>query len=162
MKKETIIKIIGFIAAYFLIIKPLFNKLGITKGKDQKELQQETENEQSPFNGNYWRNFYYQAGVPSNGRMPLTKSIMDKATKAAKLFVNSFGYSKDNEDEAQAAVLQCGSKSVVSLMSFIIARDHKTTMLSLMKYGKNLLPQNGLSDNEIASIIGIVKNMKPV
>lgn len=162
MKKETIIKIIGFIAAYFLIVKPLFNKLGITKNKDQKELENETENPESPFNGNYWRNFYYQAGAPSNGRMPLTKVLLDKATKAAKLFVNSFGYTKDNEDEAQAAILLCGTKAVVSLMAFIIARDHKTTMLSLMKYGKNLLPQNGLSETETYQILGIVKNMKPV
>lgn len=163
MKDDTnklLINAAAVAAIYLLVGKPILNFLGITKSKIDKDYQDQLQSVNSPFGVAFWRLYFYTAGAPANGRKPLTTQMVNNAKKAAKILYNAFGYFKDNEDEVLQAFQICGNKVTVSLMSTILTTDYNTSLLGLLKYGKNLTPQNGLNDKEMEDILNLVKNFK--
>ena len=162
MKKneDFLFKAAVIFAGYFIILKPILNKLGITKSEKEKAIITETENPNSAFNKTFWRTYFYQGGVAPNGRKPITAAMLAKATKNAKNVYNSFGYFVDDEARIKAAFKNCISKSDVSLLSFEFSRLYNTDLLKYLSEGIGILPQNGLSDQDIIEIVNFVNKLK--
>lgn len=150
--------VIGGILGLILVNKVLV-AFGLAKGQGTQMYETEVSDANSAFNTAYWRNFYYSGGTQPNGRKPITTALINRAKQAAKTMVNAFGYVTDDEDEVIQAIQLCGTKAIVSLMAFYIANDYKTSLLGLLKYGKNVMPENGLSESELQNIITMVKRL---
>lgn len=162
MKKneDFLLKAAVIFAGYFIIFKPVLNKFGITKSQKEKAIITETENPKSAFNKTFWRGYFYDALVSPNGRKPVTAAMLAKANKNAQNVYNSFGYFVDDEARVKAAFKNCISKSDVSLLSFEFSRLYDTDLLKYLSQGIDILPQNGLSEQEIIEIVNFVNKLK--
>jgi len=160
--KKIIVYAVIFIAIYFLVIKKIFNFLGLTKGEGTRKYDDAVASGNSPFNSSYWRNYLYSGNTPSNGRRPITQTLIDRMKKSAKEVYNSFGTFTDDEGRFMKALAMCKSKAEVSLMSFYFEQAHSDTLLSKMKYGAGSLPENGLSEGELNNAFNFVNSLPTV
>lgn len=157
MNEKTKYQILIFALLYFLVARPVLIKLGVVKSKIAKDIENEIQSNSSPFNNDYWRKFYASGNTSANGRKPLTKTMIDKAKINANILYNAFGYFLDNEDIITNVFKVCKNKSEVSLLAFYFEKEWGKNILVYLKNGKDLSPQNGLNDSEIAKIFNYVK-----
>lgn len=160
--KKLLFTGLAILFGYTKIIRPLFNKLGLTQSDNDILIENEQQMPQSAFNPEFWRNYIYPNGGVPNGRVPLTVEREKRAKTAALAVWYSMGYVSDDEDDAIGAIKSLDSQAMVSLTAWVFQKQYGTDLLSYLKYGKNVLPQNGLSDGELANIIRMVKLKKPI
>lgn len=147
------------IAVYIFFIGPLMVKLGLKKGKTDRAIEQENSDNNSAFNANFWRSFYYSSGTAQNGRKPLTTTLFNRMKALAKTVYNCFSALGDNEAAFFSALKTCQTQADVSLLSQMLLTEYKVNLLELMKNGRGSLPNAGLSDSELQQAIDYVRNL---
>lgn len=150
-QKDIAYKIILVLVIYFLLARPILQKLGVLKDKSQRviEEQQNLPQKQNPFNPN----FYKFAPV---GSKIITRQT---ANNLAKNLYDSFGYFYDDEAGITAVFSSLRTQSQVSFLADVFSQIYKEDILEFMKRGKGLMPEAGLSDSELSTIIDKVNRL---
>lgn len=157
MDKKALLRNLILIAAiYFLFAKPVLN---FFRKKGDEKYNDESDNPLSPLLPNLWQKYFYIYPMPASGRRMITLANYTRLKDAAKSLYSSFGYLTDDETKFFASLNKCKTQAEVSLLAAILQETENVSLLSLMKYGKGALPNNGLSDKEMANAISFVKNL---
>lgn len=161
---ENIIKyVILFGGAYFLVIKPILTKLGITKTEVE---QQQTENiikqdlssnNESPFSGSvYLKSF--PVGTQYTSLTQASAKILSK--KLRESFTN-FG---DNEQQVIGIFKQLRTKAQVAVLADVFFKTYNLDLWTFLKSGtpnSDLISQyyTGLNDTDLNIILNIVNKL---
>jgi hypothetical protein len=155
---DLYIKVGVIIGAYFLIVKPILEKLGISKtpGEEQtiKDIEFNSSNINSPFSPRYNDNqkkpyFIIKAAVLKN----YLSGIYEALNK---------GFFGDDINAIYAIFRQLKYKTQVSYLADEFYKTFKIDLLETIKNGipGSLNPRAGLSNEELAVLFDIVKNLK--
>lgn len=155
--QDLLIKISVVIIIYLIFAKPVFNFLGITKSNADRIRNRELENANSPFKTTYWQKYYQYPGKTTGKK--LTQQRFNEMAKNIIILYNAFGYFTDNEDEITGVFYNLKSKSEVSIFSYMFENSYKKDLLTYLGKGKDLMPQNGLGDDDISIIIKYVNSL---
>jgi len=129
------------IGAYFIVVKPLLEFLGLKKDKEDKEAAANIEN----FKG--WDPRYYQNVSAAN--KPTTYIKVSGADKVANLIENSFGgLLNDKEEQAYGALRSLKNQVQLSQVS------HRYFLLFNKELAREL--QSRFSDTEFMNVVNIV------
>lgn len=145
--------------AYLVFAKPILNFLGITKGAGERMAEFNSSNASSPFNTSLWSKYFYVSGTSGSGRKLITPALADKIKSAASLIYGAMGYLTDTESEVQAGFKMMDSKAMVSLLSNAFNTIYGKDLIEYLRKGKDLLPENGLSDAELKVIFNYVASL---
>lgn len=161
--QDLIFKLGLFIVAYLIFAKPVLNYLGITKSKGDRILNNEDSNPDSPFKTTFWQKYLFlpaQLGgrAISGGKM-ITADIADRCAKAAQNIFGAMGYFTDDEAAITAAFGSLKSQSEVSLCSWYFTKNTNIDLLKYLQSGQDVMPQNGLGDYDILTIIKFAKSL---
>lgn len=161
--KQTLFKVLLFVALYVFFLHPILVKLGIAKGRGEREADNEIENPNSPWGTKFWHDYL----APKNliganvikGRKVVTAEQEKRLNKAAEMCYDSMGTISDNEGLFFSGLALCKTKAEVSLMSDIFTIRYKMNILQWIKDGQGVLPENGLSSEELNQALNYVKNL---
>jgi len=155
MKKEEqqVIKYVLFGAiAYFGVLKPILQKLGIVQTKEDVLVNNQSNlpNSENPFSPV----FYKKAGA---GALLLKK---DFANQLAKRIYNAMGYISDDESEVYSVFRLLKSQSQVSFLADVFQQNYKSDLLEFLKKGKNQFNfASGLNSDELSIVLNIVNKL---
>jgi hypothetical protein len=158
--QQLFYRLVLVLIIYVIFAKPIFDKLGLSRSKGDKLFQDAVQDTEGPFSVNLWRKYYYQAGTQANTRTLLTRDMFDRCDKVSDAIYNAMGYMYDDEDEVKSAIDKCNSQCEISLACFIFAEKYKKNLLTYLRNGVDIMPQNGLGDLELQAIIIYVNNLK--
>jgi len=155
MKKEDqslLIKagVIGL--GYFVILKPILNKLGITKSAADRVIETVTNkpNTENPFSP------VFHQKAPAGALLLTTATALNYATRIHK----AMGYFYDDEAEVNAVFRSLKSQSQVSMLADKFQQKYGEDLLEYLKRGANQFNfASGLSDTELQNIINIVQSL---
>ena len=149
--KDMILKIGIAAGAYFLVLRPILQKLGIAKtAADQTvEAQQTLPNDQNPFSPVFWK----------RGGASTMLLKVSEARALAKQIYDAMGYFSDNEAGVFSAFRKLKTQSQVSFLAEQFQQVYKIDLLQYLSKGKGVLPQAGLNNTELNQIISIVNNL---
>ena len=161
--QDLLFKLALFLVAYLIFAKPVLNWLGITKSKGDKILNNEDTNPDSPFKTTLWQKYLFlpaQLGgrAISGGKM-ITADIADRCAKAAKNIFQAMGYFTDDEAAITAAFSSLKSQAEISLCSWYFTKNTNLDLLQYLTKGQDVMPQNGLGDYDILTIIKFAKSL---
>ena len=150
-QKDIAYKIALVLVIYFLIARPVLQKLGILKDKSQRviEEQQNLPQRENPFSPNFYR------FAPTGSKL-ITRQT---AENLAKRLYDSFGYFYDDEAGITSVFSALRTQSQVSFLAEVFSQVYKQDILEFMKRGKGLMPEAGLSDSELSTIIDKVSRL---
>jgi len=150
-------------AGYFLILRPIFLKLGVEKTEKEKETKETIEKvdalkpSQNPFTG---RTFL--ANIPAKTKYVLLtpKSAQGLAKKLREAFT-IFG---DNETQAIGIFRQLKNQAQVAQLTDVFFKTYTLDLFSFLKngtpYGGFLTTAfSGLNDKELVQIINIINKL---
>lgn len=149
--QDLILKIGIAVGAYFFIAKPILQKLGILKSKEQKIIDDYLS---APAKDNPFSPIFYTLPRPATTLLTSAKAI-----QLADRLYNAFGYFSDDEAAVYSVFRELKNQCQVSFLSDYFSRKYKTDLLTFMVQGKGQLPQSGLSAPELNIVIDIVKNL---
>lgn len=143
----------GLAIAYYGIIKPLIEKLGLKDSKEEKTVKkfEELENKDNPFSPVFLRN------LKTGSSVTLLKSDVKKSL--AKRIYDAMGYLSDDEAAVISVFRILKTQSQVSDLSTYFSSVYKTDLFDFLKKGKGMFPQAGLNDLELVQIINTVMNL---
>jgi hypothetical protein len=131
---------------YFLIVRPILQKVGIIKTKEEKEQDEQEKNlsqgTDSPFNPNYYK-------TAKAGTALVTKAT---AQAVAKQIHDAKGYLNDNEEQVYGAIRQLANKAQ---LSWVADNFYTLYQQDLYTYIRAFL-----SDSEMSIVNGLAKNLK--
>lgn len=150
--KQLIIYGGGMVLLYFGILKPILNKLGITKSKEQTivENQSQLSNELNPFSP-----IFYQ-------KCPVGCSLIKRAIaeKYAKIIYDAMGVFSDDEASIYGVFRALKTQSQVSFLCDVFQQKYKTDLLSYLKNGYSQWNSaSGLNADELNTVIQIVNKL---
>lgn len=155
-RDEKLLINLGLIAvAYFGIIKPILNKVGITKSSTDRmiEAQGNLPNNQNPFSPL----FYQTAEARRNGALLLYTSTADQL---AKRIYDALGVFTDDESAIYSVFRQLKTQSQVSFLSDKFQQRYRVDLLDYLKRGYNPInPASGLNADELRTVIDIVNTL---
>lgn len=161
--KNLAFKIGLFIGIYLIFAKPVLNYFGITKGKGVKKLQTNEQNPDSPFKGALWKKYIYVpvslGGTAIKGGKAVNSTVIQNVTQGADIIFNAMGYISDDEGAVKSVFSTLKTKSEVSLLAWFFTEKYKTDFLEYLRTGKDVMPQNGLSDSDLNTLINYVENL---
>lgn len=155
MKKDNqqiIIYLAGAGLLYFGILKPVLNKLGITKSAEDRVIENQTNlpNNINPFSPE----FYKKA---PGGSLLLKVSFADQL---AERLHKAMGYFTDDEAVIFSVFRSLRTQSQVSFLSDRFQQIYKTDLLEYLKRGdNNWNPGAGLNESELNTVISIVNKL---
>lgn len=129
----------GLMIAYFGILKPIFNKLGLTNDKDDRDAAKLDEEE--AFNPSHARN--------KPNRVTISQS---KANNLAQQVYGAKGYIYDDEDAAIGAVRDTGTTYNLSYMAGRFNAIYGRDLLGYMK--------TFMSTEDLATVYKAIKNFE--
>lgn len=150
-------------AAYFLVIKPILQKLGIEKTKDEQQAQEDiikidTANpKENPFSGRL-----FLSSIPKGTKYTaLTQKSVKGLAVALRDAFTIFG---DNESKAIAIFRQLKTKAQVAQLADAFYKKYTLDMWNFLRngtpYGGFLTTSfSGLSDKDIGLILNIVNKL---
>ncbi len=149
-QQETIIKYgIGSLVAYFLVARPILTKLGIIESDKQISIKNETLKINTPWNPNYWKQF----------SRPTV--ITDKVTDDIIYIIqDSFGVLADNYSAILNQFKKLTYKTQVSYLADKWQQQKGTDLLTFLGNGGGIFPWDGLSTENLSSLITFVNNLK--
>jgi len=161
--QDLFFKLLLFVVAYLIFAKPVLNYLGITKSKGDRILEREDSDPDSPFKTTYWQKYLFlpaQLGgrAISGGKM-ITADVADRCVKAAKNIFEAMGFFTDDEAKITAAFASLKSQAEVSLCSWYFAKNTNIDLLKYLQSGQDVMPQNGLGDYDVLTIIKFAKSL---
>jgi hypothetical protein len=150
--KQLILYAGGIALAYFGVLRPILNKLGITNSATNRIVtnQSNLPNNVNPFSPI----FYKKAPV---GSLLLKTSI---AQSLAKRLHDAMGFFVDDEATVFAVFRSLKTQTQVSILSEVFTNMYKTDMLEYLKKGSNNYnPASGLNEDELNTVISIVNGL---
>jgi len=161
---ENIIKYVVLLGgAYFLVIKPILQKLGIQKTAIEEQTTQAiikqdlSSNFESPFSGSV----YLKKIPPGAKYISLTQiSAKNLAKKIRESFTN-FG---DNEQQVIGVFKQLRTKAQVAVLADVFFKTYNLDLWTFLKSGTpnaDLISQyyTGLNDTDLNIILNIVNKL---
>lgn len=149
-QQEALIKYgIGAGIAYFLIARPILTKFGIIKSDKQVSIEKEALKINSPFNPNYYKQF--------NRPILITNAVVNDMVNTIE---NSFGILADDYDVILAQFKKLSYKTQVSYLAEKWQQKKGTDLLSFLGNGGGIFPWDGLSTDNLSSLISYVNNLK--
>jgi len=161
MKKDTqdlLFKVGVAVAVYYFVAKPILEKLGISKTREEdqtiKDIEFASTNPNSPFNPRY----------NDNQKKPyfiITSANLKKYLQTIYDALNK-GFFGDDVNAIYAVFKQLKHKTQVSYLSDAFYKTFKIDLLETIKKGipGSLNPRAGLNNEELKVIFDIVKNLK--
>lgn len=158
---DLIVKISLFGLAYLFFAKPVLNFLGISKGAGVKEIENAGSDEGSPLNPNYFLNKLYVPFINEykKGMVIGTENLYNKIKKAAHEIYWAMGTFIDDEAAVKSAFDTMRTKAEVSALSAYFSVRYNKSLPLYLKYGANLMPQNGLNSDELLIITNYIRNL---
>jgi hypothetical protein len=150
--KQLIVYGGGIVLLYFGVLRPILNKLGITKSPEQRviDAQNNLPNKDNPFSPV----FYKQA--PSGALLLTRKS----AEYYAKQIYDAMGVFSDDESKVYGVFRAMKSQSQVSILCDVFQQVYKLDLLDYLKRGYSQWNSaSGLNENEINTVLQIVKQL---
>jgi len=133
---------VGLVAVgYFVIVKPLFEFLGLKSSKDDKEAADNIEN----FKG--WNPLYFQE--VSDAKKKTTYITTAGADKVAKQIFDAFNWYNDNEEQIYGTLRLLKNQVQLSQVCYRYSLIYKVDL------GREI--QSRLSDSEFTQVVNIVK-----
>lgn len=148
---QTVIIIGG---AYFLIIKPILQKLGIQQSPEEKELERLDTVKPS-------ENVWSGAGYKFPAGALLLKN--DVASKYAKQIYDAFGFFGDDEAVILGIFRALKTQSQVAWLAKVFKEKYKTDLLTFLQKGSFSAQiyrptSSGLNASEMQQILNIIKS----
>lgn len=138
--------------AYFGVLKPILNKLGITKSKEAKtiEEQENKTNKENPFSPVFYKL------APSGSKLLTNKS----ADFFAKQIYDAMGVFGDDESKIYGVFRSMKTQSQVSFLAEKFQTKYKMDLLGYLKRGySNWNAASGLNADELNQVITIVNKL---
>lgn len=150
-------------AGYFLILRPIFQKLGLEKTQQEQQTQQELQNiETLSVKDNAFNGRIFLSNIPKGTKYTLlTQKSVQGLAKALRDAFTIFG---DNETKAIGIFRQLKTKAQVAQLA---DQFYKMYTLDLWNFLKNGTPYggflttafSGLNDKELIQIVNIVNKL---
>lgn len=156
-EESLYIRIGVLVGAYFLILKPILEKLGLQKSAAEEETQKEiitaSTTIESPFSPRYWT----QAKKPIN---IITVAALNNLLK--NLYDAQSSFTGDNEAAIYNVFRQLKYKTQVSYLADAFQKKYKFDLLESLKNGhpSSINWRSGLNNEELQTVFNIVKNLK--
>jgi hypothetical protein len=149
-------------AAYFLLLKPILEKLGISKTSNEiKEVelinkQNISANSDSPFSGSV-----FLKSFPKNQKYTSITPV--SAAKIAKGIFDSFTNFGDNELKIIGIFKQFNTQAQVAVVAQLFYKTYSKDLWSFLKQGKssNIITNlyGGLNNQDLNTILNIVQKL---
>jgi hypothetical protein len=150
-------------AAYFLIVKPILLKLGVTKTEQEQRATEAiikedlSTNTESPFSGTPFLNKFPQG----TNYLTLTGASARSLAKSIRQSMTNFG---DNEQRVIGIFKQLKSKSQVAILSKEFFTTYNLDLWTFLKEGtpnSDLISQfyTGLNEKDLSIILNIVNKL---
>lgn len=141
-------------AGYFLVLKPILEKLGLKKSAEEKALE---DINYIPPAGNVWAGSAYKQ-VP--GALLLTSSV---AKKYAKQIYDAFGFFGDDEAVIFGIFRSLKTQSQVAWLAKAFKELYGTELLTFLQKGSKTSQiwrpaSSGLNADEMNTILAIIKS----
>jgi hypothetical protein len=134
---------------YAKVIKPILDKIGITKTDEEIEIERESTKIDSPWNPNYYKQF---------GSRPVLLSKEAFINKDLETIWNSVGYWYDDFDAVLGVFKRMSAKTQVSQLVDRFNKAYKKDLLIWLK--GDTWPSDRFSDEQVNQLIQLVKNYK--
>jgi hypothetical protein len=149
-QQENIIKYgIGAAIAYFLVAKPILQKFGIIKTDEQVIVEKELIKINSPFDPKFWKQ--------KSGSVIITNAVLDDIISKIN---KSFTLAYDSYDEVLAQFKRLTYKTQVSYLADKWREKKGSDLLYFLDNGVGLFPWDGLTKENLNSIINYANNLK--
>lgn len=158
-QEDIILKVAFAVGAYLLIIKPILVKLGIDKSASSSQLEEDINKAQispeSAFSPTFWKTV---KGAPLIKKIP--------AQALAKILRDAVGGSFFGDDVTKIynVFRKLQYKTQVSWLAKIYGDMYNADLLNDLRNGSKAYyltnPRGGLSDDELQTVLSIVKNLK--
>lgn len=138
--------------AYFGVIKPILNKLGVTKSATDRLIEDKNKlpNNKNPFSPDFYK-------YAPNGSK-LIKSA--DATNLSKRIYDALGVFSDDEAAIYSVFRQLKSQRQVSILADKFQQIYKTDLLTYLQRGYSQWnAASGLNENEMSVVISIVDGL---
>jgi hypothetical protein len=141
-------------AGYYLIVKPILEKIGLKKSAEEQQLE---DINYIPPAGNVWAGSGYKQ-VP--GALLLTSAI---ANQYAKQIYDAFGFFGDDEATIFGIFRALKTQSQVAWLSKAFKEKYGTDLLTFLQKGSKTSQiwrpaTSGLNVEEMATILNIIKS----
>lgn len=156
-EQNLYVRIGVLVGAYFLILKPILEKLGLSKTAEEQQFIKEVDiastTMQSPFSPRYWT----QAKKPVN---IITVKALSNFIKT--LYDAQSSFTGDDEAAIYNVFRQLKYKTQVSYLADAYQKKYKFDLLESLKNGhpNNVNWRSGLNSEELQTVFNIVKNLK--
>jgi hypothetical protein len=145
-KNKILLYVGGGILAYFAVIRPLTDKLGITTSAAAAA------NNAAGVTGTAWQpNFWQQFGGP-----PITD---DLAAQLSAAIQGAFTLFQDNFDSVLGAIKTLNTKSQVSYLSYYFFNKYNQDLYTFLQNGGGILPWDGLSNSQLSTVNQYVNSL---
>jgi hypothetical protein len=149
-QQENIIKYgIGAAIAYFLVAKPILQKFGIIKTDEAIIIEKELIKNESPFDPKLWK--------AKSGNIIITKAVTDDIINKIQ---NSFTLVSDNYEAILAQFKRLSYKTQISYLADKWREKKGTDLLYFLDNGGGLFPWDGLTKENLNSLINYANNLK--
>jgi len=159
-QNEKLLINLGILAiAYFGVIRPILNKIGITQSRQDKAEEQTIKEAESggastnPFDPNFYRK------SPAGSLLITTAEAVKRANLIYNCSAPNFLY-QDDEACITSAITSLKTQSQVSFLADTFQKKYNTSLILFLQKGRTAAPWGGLSDTELTNIIQNV-NRKP-
>jgi len=129
----------GLIA--FTAIKRLLISAGLAAGAGTRKVTEEITDPNS-----YWKPPYYKR----KGGLIIRRAVAEQLSKQIH---NAFGIFQDDYNVIMAAFSQIKTKSGISFLADVFQQIYKEDLLTFLTNGGGILPWDGLSDNQLNSLL---------
>lgn len=154
---DILFKVIVIAAIYFVLAKPVFNFLGITKSRGDRLKKKVESNPDSPFHTTFWQKFNPSKYSPNGSK--ITTARKKELLSYAKKIRHAMGFWVDTEPDIVYAFHSCKTQVEVSIMSYLFNQEYKKDLFSFLVEGLGYMPQNGLSDYDMQVLIDYVNSL---
>jgi hypothetical protein len=156
-EQNLYVKIGVIVGAYFLILKPILEKLGISKTQQDLKFSQELDFAstaiESPFSPRYWTEAKKPVTI-------ITVKALDNFIK--NLYDAQNIFTGDDEAAIYNIFRQLKYKTQVSYLADAFQKKYKFDLLESLKNGHpgSMNWRSGLNNEELQIVFNIVKNLK--
>lgn len=161
---EILIKyVVLFGGAYFLIIKPILQKLGISKTAIEEQTEKNiikqdlSSNKENPFSGSV----YLKTFPKGKKYISLTQASAKNLVKKLRESFTNFG---DNEQQVIGIFKQLRTKAQVAVLADVFFKTYNLDLWTFLKTGtpnSDLISEfyTGLNDTDLNIILNIVDKL---
>lgn len=143
----TDVLLIGGGLLAFTAIKRLLIAGGIAAGPGTKNVSQQIIDPNS-----YWKPPYYKR----KGGLIIKRAFAEQLSRQIH---NAFGIFQDDFNAVMAAFSQIKTKSGVSFLADVFQQIYKEDLLTFLTNGGGILPWDGLSDNQLNSLLSFTNKL---